>query len=279
MRPWQRRAIFCGALGFTGTLMPRLFWFKRVRLSSDWRTETLTIPGLPNLAVARSDQGHERLIIVAHGFLKGMRNPGIAGVAEALTPYFDVLAFDFPGHGRSEGESDLDFQRAAAQLMGIIDYGRRLGYDRVGVVGYSMGAAAAIIAAAQGAPVDAIVSVSSPVQPRLDALRRHWSVRVWRWWFRMMGTRVARRLTVSKWPIEYVQDVSPVPLLVVHNELDTLVRQDDSEALFAVARSPKHYLSIPRALHASPMASAPEVTDWLDSTILVPRPDTPQGSG
>ena len=82
MKPWQKRLVMGGALGLVTVVLPRYLWFKRVCLSGAWRMESLSIPGFPKLAIARSGDGHKRLAVVAHGFLKGMRNPGIAEVAE-----------------------------------------------------------------------------------------------------------------------------------------------------------------------------------------------------
>ena len=82
-----------------------------------------------------------------------------------------------------------------------------------------------------------------------------------------MGARVAHEIEASSWPIDYVGRVSPVPLLIVHNGLDTLISRSESESLFSVAKSPKDYLHVAGAFHDSPMASATEVIDWLDQRL------------
>lgn len=210
MRGWERAVLTLGGLGLLGIAAPRYLWFTRRALPADSVLSTLRSEEGLGLAVAHLARGHDRLIVVAHGLLKTMNNPGIVRFIEMLGAQFDVLAFDLPGHGLSAGACTLDFADAARHLTRVIDFGRQSGYRRVGVVGYSLGAAAAILAAAQGANVDAVVSVSCPAGPRPSTSPRvHWPTWPWRWWARLMGTRIAPTVGVSTWPIELVNKVSP----------------------------------------------------------------------
>lgn len=268
MKEWREKALFLGGLGLASVIALRYVWFRRKEFSGDWQLRTLAFRDHTDLRLALAQSGHARLIIIAHGFMKAMNDGGLVALAEALGERFDVLAFDFPGHGRSGGVADLSYASAATHLSRVIDYARTLGYSHIGAVGYSMGAAASILAAAHGAPLDAVVSVSCPAGPpshqAADSRRATWP---WRWWARLMGTRVARETRLESWPVEHIGEVSPIPLLIVHHGLDTLVHREDSESLFALARPPKDYLYVSGALHASPMASSAQVIAWLDSAI------------
>jgi pimeloyl-ACP methyl ester carboxylesterase len=194
-----------------------------------------------------------------------MRTPGIAWMMQRLATHYDVYALDFPGHGESGGDANLSFGHAGQDLACLVEHVRERGYRRVGVVGYSMGAAAAMYAAAQRAPIDAVAAICGPAGPPEPlAGTESWPTAPWRWWVRLMGTRLDGVLRPGPWPIEYVQAVTPVPLLIVHHEMDTLIRRADSEALYAAARAPKDYVSIPGALHAVPAASADAVMAWLE---------------
>ena len=82
-----------------------------------------------------------------------------------------------------------------------------------------------------------------------------------------MHARVSTQVYAEPWTVEYVARVSPVPLLIVHNGLDTLVRRSDSEALFSVAREPKAWIYAPTGLHAWPDATASQVLDWMDKVL------------
>lgn len=262
---WFRATAMLGALGLAGVILPRYWWFRRREFNSSHQLRLLLSEGHQGLAVAHFRRGYSRLIVTAHGFMRSMNDAQMVRLTNALTRRYDVLTFDFRGHGRSEGVSNLNFAEAAKDLERVLYYARGLRYDQVAVIGYSMGAAAAIVAAAQGAPVDAVVSVSCPtIPPERSGETLQYDTRLWRWWARLMGTRVADTLQIGPWPDTLVDRVSPTPLLIVHDGLDTLVSRSGSERLFAIARHPKDYLHVPWALHAMPMASIGAVMDWLD---------------
>src|SRR5260221_12006084 len=62
---------------------------------------------------------------------------------------FNVLMFDFRAHGRSEGDCVTIGMYEKEDLLGALDYlGDVRGIMRVGVLGFSMGAAVALITAA-----------------------------------------------------------------------------------------------------------------------------------
>jgi pimeloyl-ACP methyl ester carboxylesterase len=116
--------------------------------------------------------GHRRLLIMAHGFLKAMHWWPQVSMARDAARCFDVLCFDFPGHGKSGGLANISYTRAAAALRCVIDFAATLGYDAIGVVGFSMGAAAAVIAAADGAPVGRRGECGVPRRPAVGVGRR-----------------------------------------------------------------------------------------------------------
>ena len=265
MKTWQKGALVAAGVGLAGILVSRFLWFRRRALSSDWRIQQLPLPDETSIVAAHLGQGRECLVVLAHGLGKPMRDHGVSQLAERLGEHFDVLAFDFPGHGMIGGTCALDLAAAAAQVRKLVDYGRGLGYQYIALVGCSMGGAAAIISAAQGAPVDAVVTISSPAGPP-----RHTRVVVpapVRWWARLMGTRLAQQTRPTVWPAEFVDQVSPIPLLIVHNGLDTLVSREDSETLFALAHPPKDMLLAPHALHAASKLSAQSIISWLDERM------------
>lgn len=72
-----------------------------------------------------------------------------------------VMAFDFRGHGFSEGREN--HRRAAADLAAAVRAVRSLGARKVVVMGASLGGIAALVAAPNMKPgVDGVVSVSGP---------------------------------------------------------------------------------------------------------------------
>jgi len=268
MKRWLKTLLMLGGAGLAGTLAARFLVFRPRQLSRAFTYRRLAQRGLRDLAVAQTAPTHGRLVIVAHGFMDSMSRRPMVTFVEALSRRFDVLTFDFSGHGMSRGSCDLDFEHVKGDLEEVIAYAHRQGHQHIGVVGYSMGAAAAILAAADDTPIEAVAAVCCPAGPRHGTPSQAvLPTALIGPWIRLMGTRVAPRLHLANWPIEHVAEVSPIPLLIVHHEYDYLVSRDDSEALFAVARPPKEYVSIPGAFHAHAPASQEQVIEWLDRTL------------
>ena len=263
MRKWYKGAISLGALGLAGIFLPRYLWFKKTNIRGEGQLATLALRDRTELAMTHLKRGHDRLVIIAHGFLKSMRDPVLVQLTQMLVEQFDLLAFDFPGHGHSGGYADASLSSAADHFSHVLDHARKLGYERIGAVGYGSGAAAIIIAAAQSASPDAIVSIASPTSPHTS--QRHGSRPTWpwRWWAGLMGTRLASKIHPNVWPIDYIARVSPTPILIV----STGVLHRRSEALFAVANPPKDYLAIPWPLQASSPPFAAQIIAWLDKAM------------
>lgn len=273
MKMGHRIAIGVGTAVLVGLVLPRLFWFKRARAPKSARLGALRLRHGTDLAYFHLRSGHAQLVIVAHGFLKSKNLPAVVRVCETLAQDADALAFDFSGHGESTGEARLDYSRAARELISVIDHARALGYEQIGVVGYSMGAAAAILAAAQGAPIQALVCVSTPVRPRAKAASiaqgtgTARSTRSWRWWARLMGTRVAAAQGTSEWPIQHIAGMPRIPLLLVHDGLDALIRRQDPDALFSLANMPKRRLCVPAVGHISPDVSVAAICAFIAANL------------
>lgn len=101
--------------------------------------------------------------VLAHGFTNHSAKPDLIRLAARLSRFGAVSAVDFRGHGESAGGSTVGGDGEMIDLDAVIADVRRRAPDRfVVVVGFSMGAAAAIRQAglAEHRP-DAVVSVSA----------------------------------------------------------------------------------------------------------------------
>ena len=101
------------------------------------------------------------MVIACHG---GGRTKNIyANVAtcELLFQDFDILTFDFRGHGESGGRWTGD-GATIYDLKAVIDYAREQGYGKVGVIGRSFGAWTAILEVAHFHNADALVAAAPP---------------------------------------------------------------------------------------------------------------------
>ncbi|MGW4797462.1 alpha/beta hydrolase [Nonomuraea sp. NPDC004297] len=222
----------------------------------------------------RADLG----IVVAHGFTGSWRERAARRIVHVLSGFGGVLAFDFRGHGRSGGVTtvgDLEILDLAA----AVGHARVIGYSRVAVVGFSMGAAVAVRYAALRGGVDAVVSVSGPARWYYRGTRPmrqvHWAIEqpVGRW-----AARVAKRTRIARgrWdpipmpPYEAAGLVSPTPLLIVHGDADAFFPLDHARQLYAGAREPKELWVEPGYGHAE-AAARPELVrrigKWISSNF------------
>ncbi|QBI19409.1 alpha/beta hydrolase [Egibacter rhizosphaerae] len=200
------------------------------------------------------------------------------GLAEAG---YAVLRFDFTGLGESEGEFGEttvstnvgDLVRAAAALL-------ERGYGPCGLVGHSLGGAAALLASERLKTVRSVAVIGAPSTPehvrhllsdREDAIRRK-------------GEAVVE-IAGRPFPIaeEFLDDLEAHrqrdhvrhlgrPLLVLHAVDDEVVGVDEGEANFAAARQPKSFVPLLETDHLlSSHASAEQALDsvraWFERTL------------
>jgi pimeloyl-ACP methyl ester carboxylesterase len=105
-----------------------------------------------------------RLVILCHGFLSSKSDCRRIFVESGRTfaeAGFDAFRFDFYGSGDSAGDfSDSLISHYLANLRDAISWARAQGYERIAVLGLSMGAATAILSQVE-TPVDALISWSA----------------------------------------------------------------------------------------------------------------------
>lgn len=103
--------------------------------------------------------GSGPVVLLAHGW--SGRGAQLAGFVEPLVSAgFTVLAWDAPAHGRSEGRqtSPLEF----VELVGLLARRERRVHA---VIGHSLGADAAALACADGAPIERVVFMGGAANP------------------------------------------------------------------------------------------------------------------
>ena len=108
------------------------------------------------------DTPGERTIVILHGVSSARDNYINMEVGRALAEQnFDLFIFDFRGHGGSGGDRVSLGEWEARDIAGALAYLRSRGVEQVGVLGYSMGAATALLAAPDHPEMTAIVADSA----------------------------------------------------------------------------------------------------------------------
>jgi hypothetical protein len=185
------------AVATGAVVLPRYLWFRRRPLPRGCTHLTLPASGTsPRLEVAHLASGHRDVAIVAHGFLKSMRTPALVSTMLALSKQMDVLALDFaPATATVAAVRAVSFRAAADDLGGWWRLAREMGYERIGVVGYSMGAGPPIPGrGGRGANLGGGGDIAPARGPSRRPALNDQAVGPLRWWMALMGTRVAPRL-------------------------------------------------------------------------------------
>jgi pimeloyl-ACP methyl ester carboxylesterase len=217
-------------------------------------------------------------VVLAHGFSGSIGK--VRWIAERLTPYASVLAYDARGHGRSTGATTLG-DREVLDVDAAVGAARTQGYERVVTCGWSMGGATVIRHAALRAelkhPPDAVISVSTTsrwfVRDTVAMRRLHRVVETRSG--RLYARRVMRtRISPHGWdplpaaPVDCVAAVAPIPLLVVHGDRDGYFPVEHALALAEAAGEPCELWLEEGFAHAESGAS-PELVDRLGAHLPV----------
>jgi pimeloyl-ACP methyl ester carboxylesterase len=246
-------------------------------------TTLVTDDGVPIDAAHLPGPG-DLAFVVAHGFTLSWQRPQVWRIASQLARAGGVVAFDFRGHGRSGGLSTLG-DLEVKDLDVAVAWARELGYRRIAVVGFSMGASVVVRYAGLTGGVDAVVSVSGPGRWYYRDSQRmrqvHLAVE------HRVGRLVTRRLlntriSAAGWkpvpvpPAEAARLIAPVPLLIVHGDHDRYFPPEHAHQLFEAAREPKELWLIPGMGHAE-SATSDDLVDkigrWADqATSSKPPP-------
>lgn len=204
--------------------------------------EDLVIPagghGLKGWLLNPAAPAHRSLVLLAHGW--GASYGPLLQLAEPLAAAgHPVLLFDVQGHGRNAPVPHVTVRHFRDDVMAVARYAAERFPERQRVVvGHSLGGAAAVLAAEQGAPVDGVVTVAAPadvLEVTADYLRSKgfpggFMVLAMRpfWWPRVGGS--FRHLV----PERKIGGVTQ-PVLVLHPEHDRRVSRGHAERLGAAA--------------------------------------------
>ncbi len=205
--------------------------------------------------------GKTRLLVLAHPAVIGQDYIPLVELGETLYPDFDLVTFDFRGHGKSGGYLTPDLSEPAADLAAVLDHLRGYDYAWMGVVGFSLGGMAGIWNAAHGAGIDALVSISAPPHmPDIGPLIRH--PRLVPLFLRLLGLRMRAEDAALQEVLDLVAGVAPTRLLLVHGEQEIFYPHEDFEALWEKACEPKERMVL-AAGHAETGREAHLIAAWL----------------
>lgn len=212
-----------------------------------------------------SPSGGDKTLLVCHGW--GDNKGEILEQTLFLnrTEGFNMLYFDFRGHGESEGDQVTMGKMELLDFAAAMDYLRKerpRNAANLGVFGLSMGAAVAAMAL-PGYPEIKAAVLESPFADFREVGRR------WAWhnlrvpYFPVIMTLMymARLRSghhdIDRFsPLAYLPSAK-TPLLIIAAERDGIMPPADVLRLYGAAPEPKEYWMVPGATHAKCRQAAP----------------------
>ncbi len=211
--------------------------------------------GRPTAAVA----------LFAHCFTCGKDNKTAHRIAQGLKFYgIAVLRFDFTGLGASEGTfANTTFSSNIDDLVSAADHLRQMLAAPSILIGHSLGGAAVLAAAHRIAEARAVVSINAPFDPahvtklfgnRVAEIEAKGEIEV-----ALAGRpfRIRRALLedIAKQNLTSQLGALHKALLVCHAPTDETVGIENASQIFAAAKHPKSFISLPGADHLISHAS------------------------
>jgi len=231
---------------------------------SDLAVIDLTTPRGVSAWLVRATAGAPAVVLV-HGF-KGSREEMLPWARFIHDAGYNVALFDTRGCGRSAGAvvglgatEPQDITDVVAAARGIFHT------DRIGLLGISLGAGAAILAAAEDPAISAVIADSAwtdqdallsrlsfvPVGPARIPLPPYGIAAV----NALVGTDVTKAR-----PLEVISKIAPRPILLIHSADDdnATTPVEGARQLFAAAGDPKELWVAPRGGHVGAINAFPD---------------------
>jgi fermentation-respiration switch protein FrsA (DUF1100 family) len=176
---------------------------------------------------------------------------------------YAVLIFDFQANGESPGPGGTDGYLESRDAQAAVDFLRReTGVAKVGVIGFSLGGAAALLGPAGPLEVDAMVleavypTIEEAIANRIRQRLGPWSGRL----YPLFTWQTWPRLGISPRELRPIARIGLVhaPVFVIGGDADPNTPPEESRRLFDATLQPKQFWLVPGAGHEDFHAAAPQ---------------------
>ncbi|MFH1784080.1 MAG: alpha/beta fold hydrolase [bacterium] len=217
-------------------------------------------------------------VILCHGY--GTNKSDLLGFLPFLHDGgYNIFMFDFRAHGESPGSCSLGYYEAN-DIIGAVEYLKTrndVDADKIGVIGVSMGGAAAFTAAARTPLIKAVISDSSFISFERTVTRFaklfyrlpkfplvHMSIKA-------VELRLGFKAEDAD-PLRYVSKIAPRAVFIIHGREDNRILPENAQLLFNAAKDPKELWIVPQADHLesrglNPVEYEKRVIGFLDKYL------------
>jgi pimeloyl-ACP methyl ester carboxylesterase len=224
-------------------------------------------------------ENSDRVIIMVHGngSNRNVADSGSLNIAGELVRHgFNVLMFDLHGCGESDGNTVSGGYYEKDDLKGAVAYVRQRGYEKIGVMGFSLGAVSALLAAAEDTEIDGVVADSSYADLN-DIMEPEFAKRTkapkifLRPILFMIKIIYGVDFTAIR-PVEVVAKIAPRPILFIHGEADDMIPVEHARRLLEASQNPANILWIvpgghTSAYHDYPIEFIDRVTSFFNAAL------------
>lgn len=226
--------------------------------------EEVTVTSRTGVKLAgRFFPGRDRAtVVLSHGY--GGNQDELLPVASSLHDAgFSVFSYDLRGCGRSGGEVTFG-AKEAEDLRSVLDYVSTrpdVEAEKIGALGFSMGAAATILTAAHDDRIKAVVDdsgwsdVDHWLRPTVRAVFLHPTDRFSALSLKFVELRADVEFDRLR-PADEIGRLAPRPILIIHGTADDVVPPGDSEENLAAAGEEKELWLVNGATHGQTMLPA-----------------------
>lgn len=206
-----------------------------------------------NISFNYYNNNNDSVVIVAPGWCMTKDSNAFMRISEFFAKHFDVISFDFRGHGKSGGFYTFT-AKECFDLDVVVNFAKEYKYKKIYLAGFSLGGALALIYASENDCIDKVITVSAPCD--FDKIENQmWKKEAWGETFKKF--ELGRFASIRPFPIplkkikpiDIVQKIK-VPTLFVAGKKDPTVHYWHTENLYNKAACPKKYKLYENGCHA-----------------------------
>lgn len=204
------------------------------------------------IAINHFKRNKKQVLIIANGWTMSKDSKFIYEMSKLFAKTFDVISFDFRGHGKSSGTYTFT-SKEPEDLKSVVNYATKI-YQKIYLIGFSLGGAISIIYAANTENIDRLIIVSAP---HSFAKIKHlmWGKDFFKNPFNKYELKTLIKLRpcpiIPKQvrPIDVVDRIN-IPTFFIAGDLDTIINHKDTESLFHKAKCEKKFELFKNCSHA-----------------------------
>ncbi len=204
------------------------------------------------IAINHFKSDKKEVLIIANGWTMSKDSKFIDKIAKLFSKTFDVISFDFRGHGKSSGVYTFT-SKESEDLKSVENYANGF-YEKIYLIGFSLGGAISILHSAKAENIDRLIIVSAPYS--FAKIKNFmWIKDFVKNPFKKYEFRICTKLRPSPIirkkvrPIDVVDKIT-IPILFIAGDLDTIINPDDTKSLFNNAKCEKKFELFANCNHA-----------------------------